>query len=211
MTVKRRVVVVGAGMGGLAASIALSARGFHVTTLDAADGPGGKMREVEAGGRLIDAGPTVLTMRWVFEQIFEDAGASPVSATRLESDRCDSPAMPGATARASISIPTSTKARMRSRISPGRARRMAIAVFANAPSAIYRDSPRHLHPRIETRPRRTRNAGRTLAPPRSHAGYRRSRHCRARSKIISRIPGCASCSGATPPIAARRHSSLRQR
>ena len=75
MTVKRRVVVVGAGMGGLAASIALSARGFHVTTLDAADGPGGKMREVEAGGRLIDAGPTVLTMPWVFEQIFEDAGA----------------------------------------------------------------------------------------------------------------------------------------
>ena len=41
-----------------------------MTTLDAADGPGGKMREVEAGGRLIDAGPTVLTMPWVFEQIF---------------------------------------------------------------------------------------------------------------------------------------------
>jgi 1-hydroxycarotenoid 3,4-desaturase len=75
MTVKRRVVVVGAGMGGLAASIALSTSGFQVTTLDAADGPGGKMREVEAGGRLIDAGPTVLTMPWVFEQIFEDAGA----------------------------------------------------------------------------------------------------------------------------------------
>jgi 1-hydroxycarotenoid 3,4-desaturase len=75
MTVKGRIVVVGAGMGGLAASIALSARGFHVTTLDAADGPGGKMREVEAGGRRIDAGPTVLTMPWVFEQIFEDAGA----------------------------------------------------------------------------------------------------------------------------------------
>ena len=76
MTVERRIVVVGAGMGGLAATIALSARGFHVTTLDAADGPGGKMREVEAGGRFIDAGPTVLTMPWVFEQIFEDAGAS---------------------------------------------------------------------------------------------------------------------------------------
>ena len=42
MTVKRRVVVVGAGMGGLAASIALSTRGFQVTTLDAADGPGRK-------------------------------------------------------------------------------------------------------------------------------------------------------------------------
>ena len=51
MTVKRRVVMVGAGMGGLAASIALSARGFQVTTLDAADGPGGKMREIAADGR----------------------------------------------------------------------------------------------------------------------------------------------------------------
>ena len=45
MTVERRIVVVGAGMGGLAATIALSTHGFHVTTLDAADGPGGKMRE----------------------------------------------------------------------------------------------------------------------------------------------------------------------
>src|SRR5690349_16497642 len=34
------------------------------------------MREIEVGGRRIDAGPTVLTMRWVFEGIFSDAGAS---------------------------------------------------------------------------------------------------------------------------------------
>ncbi len=46
--------------------------------------------------------------------------------------------MPGAMARASTSIPTSTKARMRSRISQARGRRKAIAVFANAPSSIYR-------------------------------------------------------------------------
>jgi 1-hydroxycarotenoid 3,4-desaturase len=83
MPTERRVVIVGAGIGGLAASIALSARGFRVTTVDAAGGPGGKMREVEAGGRLIDAGPTVLTMRWVFEQIFEDAGASLCEAVSL--------------------------------------------------------------------------------------------------------------------------------
>ena len=91
MTVKRRVVVVGAGMGGLAASIALSTRGFQVTTLDAADGPGGKMREVEAGGRLIDAGPTVLTMPWVFEQIFEDAGARLSRERHLESNNAAGP------------------------------------------------------------------------------------------------------------------------
>jgi 1-hydroxycarotenoid 3,4-desaturase len=34
------------------------------------------MREIEIAGQRIDAGPTVLTMRWVFEEIFSDAGAS---------------------------------------------------------------------------------------------------------------------------------------
>ncbi len=83
MTEERRVLIVGAGMGGLAAAAALSARGFHVTTLEAGEKPGGKIREVAAGGRLIDAGPTVLTMRWVFEQIFDDAGSALSDWVRL--------------------------------------------------------------------------------------------------------------------------------
>jgi len=76
MTAERRVLIVGAGMGGLTAAVLLAARGFEVILLEMRGEPGGKMREVEAGGRLIDAGPTVLTMLWVFEQIFEDAGSS---------------------------------------------------------------------------------------------------------------------------------------
>jgi hypothetical protein len=35
--------------------------------------PGGKVRQLEVGGRLVDSGPTVLTMRWVFDRLFEDA------------------------------------------------------------------------------------------------------------------------------------------
>ena len=42
MTEERRVLIVGAGMGGLAAAAALSARGFHVTTLEAGEKPGEK-------------------------------------------------------------------------------------------------------------------------------------------------------------------------
>jgi 1-hydroxycarotenoid 3,4-desaturase len=76
VTSGRRIVIVGAGMGGLAAAAALSARGFCVAVLETAARPGGKMREVEEGGFAIDVGPTVLTMRWTFEQIFDDAGAS---------------------------------------------------------------------------------------------------------------------------------------
>jgi 1-hydroxycarotenoid 3,4-desaturase len=71
-----RVVVVGAGVGGLAAALDLAARGFEVSVLERAAAVGGKMRQVAAGGAWIDAGPTVLTMRWVFEALFRDAGLS---------------------------------------------------------------------------------------------------------------------------------------
>ena len=70
-----RVIIVGAGVGGLCAALALAARGVDVTVLERAPRPGGKMREVMVGGRPIDAGPTVFTMRWVFEELMAEAGA----------------------------------------------------------------------------------------------------------------------------------------
>ena len=72
----RRVIVVGAGIGGLAAALRLAARGVEVLVLDRQAGPGGKMLPVRPGGTPIDAGPTVLTMRWVFEDLLEAAGTS---------------------------------------------------------------------------------------------------------------------------------------
>ena len=73
---ERRVVIAGAGMGGLAAAVALAANGFRTTVIEATDRPGGKARAIPVAGRPIDVGPTVLTMRWVFDRLFEDAGAS---------------------------------------------------------------------------------------------------------------------------------------
>jgi 1-hydroxycarotenoid 3,4-desaturase len=69
-----RVVVIGAGVGGLAAAMRLAARGLEVTVLERAAAPGGKLRTLEVGGRPVDAGPTVFTMPWVFEELFADAG-----------------------------------------------------------------------------------------------------------------------------------------
>lgn len=69
-----RVIVVGAGMGGLAAAADLARRGAAVTVLERAGTPGGKMRRVEVDGAGIDGGPTVFTMRWIFEGLFGDAG-----------------------------------------------------------------------------------------------------------------------------------------
>jgi 1-hydroxycarotenoid 3,4-desaturase len=70
-----RVVVIGAGVGGLAAAVRLAAAGLDVTVLDRLGGPGGKMRTVESAAGPVDAGPTVLTMRHVFDAIFAEAGA----------------------------------------------------------------------------------------------------------------------------------------
>jgi len=72
----RRVVVIGGGVGGLVAAIELACAGLDVTVLERAATPGGKLREVAVAGRRLDAGPTVFTMRWVFEAIFADAGAA---------------------------------------------------------------------------------------------------------------------------------------
>jgi 1-hydroxycarotenoid 3,4-desaturase len=71
-----RLVVIGAGIGGLAAAVELAGRGLDVTLVERRSAPGGKMREVVAGGLGIDSGPTVFTMRRVFDELFERAGSS---------------------------------------------------------------------------------------------------------------------------------------
>jgi 1-hydroxycarotenoid 3,4-desaturase len=73
---RNRVTIVGAGIGGLSAALVLAARGCAVTVLERAAAPGGKMREVAVGDARIDAGPTVFTMRWVFDELFDIAGTS---------------------------------------------------------------------------------------------------------------------------------------
>lgn len=70
-----RVLVIGAGVGGLSAAIGLAARGCEVIVLERATAPGGKLRQIVIDGKGIDAGPTVLTMRWVLEELFAEGGA----------------------------------------------------------------------------------------------------------------------------------------
>lgn len=82
------VVVVGAGVGGLVSATLLAHQGLRVTVLEAAGEPGGKLRPhvlpgVDGGagvgaveGAVVDAGPTVFTMRWVFESLFDAVGES---------------------------------------------------------------------------------------------------------------------------------------
>ena len=79
-----RAVVVGAGIGGLVAALDLAVRGLDVVVLERAAAPGGKLREVLAGGQPVDSGPTVFTLRPVFEEIFANAGSTLAAHLRLQ-------------------------------------------------------------------------------------------------------------------------------
>ncbi len=69
-----RAVIVGAGIGGLAAALRLAHAGVDVTLFEAQSQLGGKMRTVPSLAGPVDAGPTVMTMRPVFEALFAEVG-----------------------------------------------------------------------------------------------------------------------------------------
>lgn len=71
---ERRVAVIGAGLGGLAAGLRLAARGAAVTVLEQNGRPGGKMNLWERDGYRADTGPSLLTLPWVIEELFADLG-----------------------------------------------------------------------------------------------------------------------------------------
>ena len=72
-----RVVVVGAGVGGLAAAARLAALGHEVTVCEASDEVGGKLGRVERDGFRFDTGPSLVTLPHVFRELFADTGGWP--------------------------------------------------------------------------------------------------------------------------------------
>jgi 1-hydroxycarotenoid 3,4-desaturase len=71
---ERRVIVVGAGMAGLSAAIDLARQGVKVTVCEKSAKVGGKIHQRVVDGLAMDSGPTVITMKWVFEDLLRSAG-----------------------------------------------------------------------------------------------------------------------------------------
>ncbi len=69
-------VVIGAGLGGLAAAMRLGAKGYRVTVLDRLDVPGGRGSAIWQDGHRFDLGPTIVTVPQVFEDLWAACGRS---------------------------------------------------------------------------------------------------------------------------------------
>lgn len=74
MSGRQRIVVIGAGFGGLAAAVRLAARGHEVTLLEQRDQPGGRAYVYRQDGFTFDGGPTVITAPWLIDDLFTLAG-----------------------------------------------------------------------------------------------------------------------------------------
>ena len=67
-------IIIGSGFGGLAAAVRLGARGYRVTILEKQGTAGGRARVFRQDGYTFDAGPTIVTAPYLFEELWELAG-----------------------------------------------------------------------------------------------------------------------------------------
>ena len=71
---KKRVVIIGAGPGGLATAMLLGTKGYDVTIYEKQPYVGGRTSEIRLGEYKFDMGPTFLNMLYIVEEIFELSG-----------------------------------------------------------------------------------------------------------------------------------------
>lgn len=78
-----RVVVIGAGLGGLSAALRLLAAGMDVTVVEREPTPGGRAGQIREAGFTFDTGPSLITMPEVIDDLFRVAGTTTGAQLRM--------------------------------------------------------------------------------------------------------------------------------
>ena len=69
-----KIIVIGAGFGGLATAVRLACKGHQITLLEKREKLGGRAYVYEMDGFRFDGGPTIITAPWMFDELFLMAG-----------------------------------------------------------------------------------------------------------------------------------------
>ena len=82
---KKQVVVIGSGLGGLSTALRLASRGFVVTILEQYHQAGGRLNSIERQGFTFDLGPSFFSMSYEFDALFKDCGVdNPLTLQELD-------------------------------------------------------------------------------------------------------------------------------
>lgn len=79
----KKGVVIGGGIAGLVSASVLAAKGYEITLLEKQSTLGGKLQEIQLDHFRFDLGPSTITMPWVFERVFREAGKTIDPALRF--------------------------------------------------------------------------------------------------------------------------------
>ncbi len=70
----KKIIIIGAGLGGLSAAISLKQAGYDVEVFEKNAQIGGKLNVLTERGYTFDLGPSILTLPQIFERLFERSG-----------------------------------------------------------------------------------------------------------------------------------------
>ena len=73
----KQAIVIGSGIAGIAAAIRLAQKGYSVSVFEANTYPGGKLTTIQLGNYRFDAGPSLFTLPYLVDELFELAGKNP--------------------------------------------------------------------------------------------------------------------------------------
>lgn len=73
---KKKVTIIGTGLGGLSAGLLLSKKGYEVSFIEKNAKPGGRLNQIQKDGFTFDTGPSFFSMSYVFKDFMDRCGVA---------------------------------------------------------------------------------------------------------------------------------------